>query len=230
MALKAASTASGGCAAGPSAVADLAAASMSFVHAPSVAFRAHRDYLHSTTLYKELMAGAAVAGLVPDGAIELRVRRLVRCQPELRYSRSPIAVAGDAPAVFSLRASGAVWQGAVVEREPPIRDREPYDETPIANRAVTEGTAIRLSSDTGMQPIEVITSLTLLLHQRLFTLASDRKWYLARIELTRPLKPDDADTIRLELVRRFGTTMTRSSIAAGDEPLGHIEFIAGPIG
>jgi hypothetical protein len=230
MALKAASTASGGCAAGRSAVADLAAAGMSFVHAPSVAFRAHRDYLHSTTLYKELMAGAAAAGLVPDGAIELRVRRLVRHQPELRYSRSPITVAADAPAVFSLSAGGAVWQGAVVERELPIRDRKPYDETPIANRAVTEGTAIRLSGDTGMQPIEVITSLTLLLHQRLFTLASDRKWYLARIELARPLKPDDASTIRLELTRRFGTTMTRSSIAAGGEPLGHIEFIAGPIG
>jgi hypothetical protein len=32
------------------------------------------------------------------------------------------------------------------------------------------------------------------------------------------------------LVRRFGTTMTRSSIAAGEERIGQIEFIAGPMG
>jgi hypothetical protein len=202
----------------------------SFVHAPSVAFRAHRDYLHSTTLFKELLAGAEAAGLAPEGPIELRVRRLMRREPELHYSPSPITAFEDAPAVFSLQASGAVWQGAVVERELPITAREPYDETPIASGAVIEGTSVRVVGPTGMHPIEVITSLTLLLHQRLFKIGDDRKWYLARLELTRPLQASDGDNTRIDLVRRFGTTMTRSSIAVGEERIGQIEFIAGPIG
>jgi hypothetical protein len=81
-----------------------------------------------------------------------------------------------------------------------------------------------------MHPIEVITSLTLLLHQRLFKIGDDRKWYLARLELMRPLQASDGDNTRIGLVRRFGTTMTRSSIAAGEERIGQIEFIAGPMG
>jgi hypothetical protein len=201
-----------------------------FVHAPHVAFRAHRNYLHSTTLYKEVLAGAEAGGLVADGQIELRVRRLIRSQPELRYSRSPIALAEDAPAVFSLQASGAVWHGAVVERALPIIDREPYDESPMLSHAAFDDAGIRVEGPSGMHPIEVITSLTLLLHQRLFTIGNDRKWYLARIELARPLETRDADAMRIEPVRRFGNTMTRSSVTAGEERIGHIEFIVGPIG
>jgi hypothetical protein len=79
-----------------------------------------------------------------------------------------------------------------------------------------------------MHPIEVVTSLTLLLHQRLFTIGGGRKWYLGRIEISRPLGATDSDTIRIGLLRSFGSKMTRSSIAVADEPLGYIEFIAGP--
>ena len=209
---------------------DLEPAGAFFVHAPPVVFRAHRNYLHSTTLYREVLAGAEARGLVPDGPIELRVRRLIRSQPELRYARSPIALAEDAPAVFSLHANGALWHGAVVERDFPIDGREFYDESPISSQAVIEDTCIRVDGPSGMHPIEVITSLTLLLHQRLFTIGNDRKWYLARIELVRPLEVSDADRIRVELARRFGSTMTRSSITAGEERIGYIEFIVGPIG
>jgi hypothetical protein len=93
-----------------------------------------------------------------------------------------------------------------------------------------EDTSIRVAGPNGMHPIEVITSLTLLLHQRLFKIGDDRKWYLARLELMRPLQASDGDNTRIGLVRRFGTTMTRSSIAAGEERIGQIEFIAGPMG
>jgi len=203
---------------------------MSFIHAPAVPFRAHRTYLHSTTLYKEIIAGAENAGLMPDGAVELRVRRLMRRQPELHYSRSPLPLADDAPAVFSLSAGGMAWHGAVIERDEPIGNREPYDETAVLSRAVADGSSIRVNGPTGMHPIEVITSLTLLLHQRLFEIEQDRKWYLARIALARPLQMPDTDQITVALARRFGKTMTRCAISFGDESLGFIEFIVGPIG
>ena len=118
--------------------------------------------------------------MIADGPLELRARRLMRRQPELHYSRLPIATSTDAPAVFTLQANGVVWHGAVVESDLPIAEREPYDETPIASRAVIEDTSIRVAGLNGMHPIEVITSLTLLLHQRLFKIGDDRKWYLAR--------------------------------------------------
>ena len=96
---------------------------MSFIHAPTVPFRAHRSYLHSTTLYKEIIAGAAGAGLNPDGPIELRVRRLMRRQPELHYSRSPLPLADVAPAVFSLSAGGATWQLHLAPRHRAVLQR-----------------------------------------------------------------------------------------------------------
>ena len=201
----------------------------SFVYRPSIAFRAHRNYLHSTTLYKELIAGAEAKGLVPNGPIELRVRRLIRYQPALHFSRSPLAIAESAPALFCLHAAGALWHGAVTESELPIINREDYDETPVTSRAVFSDTSIRLSACGELHPIEVITSMTLLLHQRRFTIGEDRKWYLARIELTRPLRAGDDDRIQIALLRRLGATMTRSSISSREQPLGHIEFIAGPV-
>jgi len=201
----------------------------SFVYRPSIAFRAHRNYLHSTTLYKELIVGAEANGLVPNGPIELRVRRLIRYQPALHFSPAPLAIAESAPALFSLHAAGALWHGAVTESEQPIVNRERYNEAPVTSRAVFSDSSIRLSACSGLHPIEVITSMTLLLHQRLFTIGEDRKWYLARIELARPLRARDDDRIQIALLRRLGITMTRSSISSGEKPLGHIEFIAGPV-
>src|SRR5436305_11375037 len=152
-----------------------AEARLCFVHTPSVAFRAHRDYLHSTTLYKELLAGAEAAGVIPDGALELRARRRVRCQPELHYSRSPIAASTDAPAIFTVQANGVVWHGAVVESELPIAEHKHYDETPIASREVIEATSIHVAGPIGLHPNQDITALPLLLHPRPLKILVARK-------------------------------------------------------
>src|SRR5215472_7505515 len=91
----------------------------SFHHSPSVAFRAARKYVHSTTLYEELLAGAKAAGLDVDGPIELTVRRKMTTQPEFHYSAAPADIAADAPATFSLQAEGVRWHGVVCGRNEP---------------------------------------------------------------------------------------------------------------
>ena len=53
-----------------------------FVHAPFIALRGIRIYIHSTDLYDEILIGARAAGWPPvDGAIELRCRLPITTRP-----------------------------------------------------------------------------------------------------------------------------------------------------
>ena len=181
------------------------------------------------TLYCQILAGAEAAGLSVDGAIELRVRQLVSRQPLFRYFRAPPDSAMDASGSFSLQSAGTSWQGEILASDRPVVRREPYDEAPLAARATQIGRAIEVLGMTKMQPFEIVTALNLLLHQRLFTLPEHRKWYLARIELERPLRPDDARRVRIELARVLGRVMTRALILTNGEYIGQLEYMAGPI-
>jgi hypothetical protein len=203
------------------------AVATSLVHSPEVAYRAHRNYVHSTTLYGELIAGARAAGFEPDGPIELKVRRLMRGQPQFHYETRAQSALGNPPVTFSLSAGGALWHGAVIERTEPVRQREAYDETPIWNGACPEGRGVQFDGESGMQPIETVTALTLWLHRRLFTIPDDRKWFLSRLDLKRPLVATDARRLRIDVARNVGTAMTRSPITADDGVIGCIEFMLG---
>ncbi len=199
----------------------------SFVHAPSVAFRAHRNYLHSTTLYEELMMGAQLGGLTVDGPIDLTTRRFLTVQPEFQYCLGLSELPDNPPAVFSFHADSLRWHGTIVGRDDAVVDRRPYDETPIRQGAVLEGKSIWIDQETGVRPIEAVTALNLLLHQNLFSIAEGRHWYFARLHLKRPLRPDDARMVRLELIRNFASKMTRTAIRMRDGPIGYLEFILG---
>lgn len=207
----------------------VAAATTSLIHAPTVTFRGSRNYVHSTTLYEELLVGANSIGPVIDGPIQLKLRRLLTNQPEFRYAQTLNALPADAPVIFSIEIASVSWRGVVVERDAPVLDRKPYDEQPIWQLAKMEGQAVRFEGQTGLRPVEVVTALNLLLHQNLFSVAEDRKWYLARIELPRPLKAEDAHLVRLELTRTLGSAMTRSSIIMCDGSIGHLEFMLGHV-
>ena len=200
-----------------------------FTYEPEVAFRGARTYVHSTTLYRELLAGAEAFGLAVDGAITLRVRRLILHQPVLRYFRSSALVSDQAAAVFSLQAGSASLHGEVTDGDRPVLKREQYDETLLATLAIQDGQAIEASDIPIMSPFEIITSLNLLLHHRLFTLPDNRKWYLATIELDRPLLSESTRRIRIELIRTLGTIMTRATILTNSQRIGHLEYIKGPV-
>lgn len=200
----------------------------SFVHAPEISFLGNRCYLHSTDFYEELLRGAHAMGIDPDREIELKFRRVITRQPEFHYTQSAKYLAPESPAIFSFRATGVLWHGVILERDASVVLRKPYDETLIWNCAVQKGHVIRLDKDPGLQPIETVTALGVLLTRRLFPEPDDRKWYLARIRLTRPLTAQDVRMLRIELIGNVGSAMTRSSITGNGHLVGYVEYMLGP--
>jgi len=79
-----------------------------FVHAPVVMLRGSRNYVHSTDLYCELMAGAKAAGLAMiDGIVTLDIRSPITTQPEFHFGESG-PIGGAVAANFELGVGGRV--------------------------------------------------------------------------------------------------------------------------
>ena len=204
------------------------------VHAPPMAFRAARNYVHSTDLYPAVLDGARTLGLgVVDGPVRLTMRRLITAQPELRYGvkvgegeREPDA-AGD----FSLGIGLRQVDGVILPTDLPVAARKPYDETPIWEAARIEGRRIALASEIpGAAPIEIVTALAVLLHNRCLPPQEGEKWLLASLELVRPLAPDDGARIELAIERQLGTAVTRTCIRRAGAMLGAMAFARRRVG
>jgi hypothetical protein len=198
-----------------------------FVYAPTFEFRGTRDYVHSTDIYMELLAGADSGGFSPiDGIVNLKIRRWITAQPEFRFGeelQGPI----EPPATFQLGTRSGIISGLIVASDRPVVGRHPYDESPVWRKARVDGNRAAVTGDTGMRPIEVVTALCAFHHRQMYPPPVDRRWLLARLSLRRPLRPHDATAITLSLDRIVGKIMTRSSIHAPMERLGEIDFILG---
>jgi hypothetical protein len=198
-----------------------------FVHAPTMLFRGTRDYLHSTDIYGELIAGAHAAGLPPiDGIVALEMRMPITSQPEFHFGAAPSSKS-PAAAAFRLGIQGDVVSGAIFASNRPVVGWRPYDESRISSEARINGRKVELFAATGMSPIEVVTALGVLQHKTLFPPPVGKRWLLARLFLRRPLRPQDATTITISLDRVVGKSMTRSGVATFGEQLGHMDFVLG---
>jgi hypothetical protein len=202
----------------------------SFVHAPVVSFRASRTYVHSTDLYPELMAGAAAAGWTPiDGVVDLRFRSRITTQPEFHFAPEdwPESANGaeNVAGEFDLCVGSRLRRGWIAASGRPVEGRKPYDERPIWDLAVLSERRVRITGDSNMAPIEVITALGLLLHRTELPPASDRRWLLARLSLLRPLEPADARGTVVTMDHVIAGAMTRSSLAASRGLIGTMTFI-----
>jgi hypothetical protein len=203
------------------------AAVRGFVHAPTMLFRGTRDYLHSTDIYGELIAGAHAAGLAPiDGMVALEMRMPITTQPEFHFGDAPSSEC-PAAAAFRLGIQSDVISGAILASNRPVIGCRPYDESRISSEARIAGRKVELFAETGMSPIEVVTALGVHQHKTLFPPPVGKRWLLARLFLRRPLRSQDASTITISLDRVVGKSMTRSSVATLNEQLGHMDFILG---
>lgn len=200
-----------------------------FVHAPVVMLRGSRNYVHSTDLYCELMAGAKAAGLAMiDGIVTLDIRSPITTQPEFHFGES-LAIGGAVAANFELGVGGRVVSGRIVCSNRAVIDRKPYDEERIWRHARVHGSSIEVAADTGMKPIEVVTALGVLQHKTLFPPPNGKRWLLGKLSLTRRLQPQDAKAITVSLDRKVGATITRSIISGVEGQLGSMHFILGSI-
>ena len=198
-----------------------------FVHAPTFKFRGWRDYVHSTDMYAELLAGANAAGFSPvDGIVDLAVRRWIRTQPEFHFG-AEVEEETVPPATFRLGTRTGIVCGAIIASDRPVIDRNPYDESPIWNNARIYRNRAEITADTGLRPIEVVTALCTFHHRQTYPPPAGKRWLLARLYLLRPLRPQDASAITISIDRIVGGVMTRSTIHAAAERVGAIDFILG---
>jgi hypothetical protein len=196
-------------------------------YSPVVAFRGARRYVHSTTLYEQLIEGARSLGLQLSGPLEMRLTRLMTKQPQFLFQEGLAFENGEQPAAVSFYVGEVPWRCRISERDEPVERRESYNEAPIRERAVVEGQTIRMDGSVGARPFEVVTSLTLQLHEALFSIPPDRKWFLARIQLNRILLAEDAERMQITMIRKSGAGLTRCVISSGAASIGNLDFMLG---
>lgn len=108
--------------------------------------------------------------------------------------------------------------------------REAYDEEQIRKVAIVDGSTIRLGAKVNARPFEIVTSLTLQLHNALFSIPHDRKWFLGRIQLERLLLDEDAGRLQITFNKKSGgMRLTRCVVAVGAASIGTIDFILGDV-
>jgi hypothetical protein len=184
-------------------------------------FKGGRNYLQGPDTYNWL--AGLLAPLVGESTpLTLTFRRLTGRQleivPHAEFSADPRAVAD-----FSIPGRKDSRFVLIETDEVPTR-RIPYDEDAmIATCTVEDRSIVARGSVAGYTPIELCVAMTKALH--LAALPQERrKWLFARLELSRLLRSNDCNGLKIEIVRRVETRFTKSAIFTGDEPLGHIYF------
>lgn len=199
-----------------------------FIYAPEAVFRGTRNYVHSTDIYAELIAGAIKFGLTEvSGLVELRFSSAIVSQPVFHFAPEAFRPPAQAAATFKLGSGRQTQSGFILTRDAPVTRRVIYDEGPIWSAASSDGDTIRITSDTGMKPIEVVTALAVLQHKLAIAPPDDKRWLLTRLSLRRPLIPRDAAWLEITLDRVLARTMTKSTIKAEDGILGTLDFSLG---
>ncbi len=195
-----------------------------FMYEPEARLRGMRDYVHSTDLYEEIVAGAAQADLYFSGPLEFRIRAKVTHRP--RYEFQPLGDAVGANVATCTFTSGSeAWVAVVSETDQLVVERKPYDEGPAAQFSTVKGMKAALVGPTLMRPIEALTALAVHLHKTALPPPSGQRWMLGQLTTTRALVPQDALLLTLEIDRQIGKSTTRTRITAHDGVLGTMIFI-----
>ena len=196
-------------------------------YAPEMAFRGRRNYVHSTDLYAAILDGFSHLGLgMPDGPVEINLRRPVVTQPVICYaSRADGHRVAEAVADFELNIATSVMGGWVVESGRPVVTRKTYDERVIWENCLLEKGGALLVAETPAHPIEVITAMGVFYHNTLHPPPAGAKWLLGRLQLTRPLRQQDAVATRIKVSRFVAGKITEIRVIAGERELGSMTFL-----
>jgi hypothetical protein len=197
-----------------------------FSHEPAMAFRGSRDYVHSTDIYEEIVAGANCSQLVLSGTIDLHIREKITHRPIFHFINRGSA-RGRAPAFATIELNGSSWLVEIIETSHLVETSKVYNEQRIFDASFIEQNNISLRQNIGMRPIEVVTALSVKLHKSLFPPEPHQRWLLGRLELSRPLSERDAEFMTVEIERRVGKKITRSRIITEEGTIGVLTFILG---
>ena len=195
-----------------------------YVFEPPGVLRGVRNYVHSTDMYDSIMLGAEQANLSFEGPIELRIRSTILLQP--RYIYLPASEhTPEAVAICKFKSGEKSFVSVVIETESHITVRRKYDESPVTNKSKIIGLTAQLKDETGLRPIESLTSLGVHLHKIALPPKAGERWVLGQLFIRRCLSELDSSCLYLSIDKNIGSTMTRTSIEAHDGTLGFMTFM-----
>lgn len=195
-----------------------------FIHEPPAVFRGSRDYVHSTDIYEEIVAGAALANLGFEGPVDLRIRAKIMCRPRYVYFPAGDPVA-EAAVTCAFRSGGMAYVAAVTETANPVVARKDYDESSVTRISKIDGRIARLDDETGLRPIEAVTALAVHLHKTALPPTAGQRWMLGQLSIRRPLAETETRWLVLHIDKLVGATMTRTRVDAQNGPLGTMIFM-----
>ena len=200
---------------------------MSIFH-PRLAFKGARSYIHGTSLYEAVIEGAHAGPGAPDGPLSVDFRRQLQGGAEIHYVTGTAAdIPKDATGTFRLTCRGDSVTGWIQPSGEPVNERVDYDESVIRNTAEIDGEAVRQTAAPAFLPIEVCTSMGVMLHNHLFPLDAQERWLLARIQLVRPLATEDILGMTLTCHQNMNGRITRSGLHTGNgQSIGTLAFMA----
>jgi hypothetical protein len=174
---------------------------------PTFRFRGQRRYLHSTSLFDDLLQRRGAAAMPVDMKFHQRTARQVRYMEALPSSNEPVAEWSDA--------AGKLY---VLPREETITEIEPYDESALISMLALEGKTVSVPATTpGFSRIEaIIAGFKHLMQQARPT---DKKYVFVRIRLDRMPQ----GTFKIRYARDLGAFF-QGDILVDGEALGHIFF------
>lgn len=176
----------------------------------SLVFKGARTYLHSTSVFDDLLHLKGGAAGAVDFTFEKRTDR------QVRYQSEPPA---DADALVATWRDGGGTTTYIVEREAPITDAVAYDEDGLAQSFSFDASSVSLPAEVGGHSlIEALVAGFKALLQRTVA-GKDAKLAFVRLRLTRwPGLP-----LEIRYSRRIGG-FYQGDIIAGGKPVGQIFF------
>jgi hypothetical protein len=191
-------------------------------------FKGARNYVQGGDLFNALCAHLGMQfplGEITDLNYVIYRMSTTALESEI-HPFVPAAPASPArTAVLNFHHHGTRWNISAYETGRPICCRKPYDEDFIATRCAVdvEKREIVLVQQLGFTLVEILVTMTKVLHQRIFGAVAGR-WLFCRLEAPALcLDPSPAE-IRLRLLHASGTRLTRSAAEIAGVPWGMIYF------
>ena len=107
---------------------------------------------------------------------------------------------------------------------PIITQRVDYEEEKIWEASTIQNNKIIFLGCDNFSPIEIITALSVRLHNSMKEPKDGRKWLDAKLNLERPLSNSDLEELEISLSKMTAEFFTRSVIKTKKEKIGTIFF------
>lgn len=188
------------------------------LHTP---LRGNRNYVHSTSIYNQLLTHAENVFEENAWVRQLKLSQFfdTQCYATITLDENDHEVGS-----FSLQCVDELMDGYIVtDKQLMISSREKFDEDSICSNATVHGQGIDNEWQKNTPFIDQCVALTKHFHNDLYPL-EDKKWIYTRLTMKEDIAVLNPENISIKLNRKLGDRMTRSNIFLDGKEFGVIEF------